>query len=107
MHASLAAGLPLLQAETRRHCKRAFAAAAKALEVVASPLTKLRTQLHLECAKCDADDDALIKVGRIGGSRCGVLPRPALGHYIHVLEGQLNGICVKSCPTRERLPFSV
>jgi hypothetical protein len=64
----MVAGLPLLQSEHRKHCKRAFAAAAKALEVVASPLTKLRAQLHLECAKCEADDDALIKVGLLMAS---------------------------------------
>jgi hypothetical protein len=34
----------------------------QALEVVASPLTRLRVALHLEAAKCDAAEDALIKV---------------------------------------------
>lgn len=56
------AGLILLEPELRRHVKRCFTAAAKALESIASPLHRLRTQLHLECAKCEAADDALIKV---------------------------------------------
>jgi len=57
------AGLPLLQPELRQHVKRPFAAAAKALEVAASPLHRLRAQLHLEIGKCEVADDALIKVG--------------------------------------------
>jgi hypothetical protein len=56
------AGLPLLQPNTRRRVKRCFASAARALEAVASPLGRLRAQLHLELGKCEADDDALVKV---------------------------------------------
>lgn len=59
------AGLPLLQPGTRRYVKRAFAAAAKALQAVSSPLAQLRAQLHLECGKCEAADDSLLKVGLV------------------------------------------
>jgi hypothetical protein len=31
-------------------------------QVIASPLHRLRVQLHLEAAKCDAAEDSLIKV---------------------------------------------
>ncbi|KIY97817.1 flagellar associated protein, partial [Monoraphidium neglectum] len=58
------AGLPLLQPNTRRRVKRCFASAARALEAVASPLGRLRAQLHLELGKCEADDDALVKAAK-------------------------------------------
>jgi hypothetical protein len=32
------------------------------VQVIASPLHRLRVQLHLEAAKCDAAEDSLIKV---------------------------------------------
>lgn len=57
------AGLLLLQPGLRKHVKRAFNAAARALAVAASPLTRLRAALHLEAGKCDAAEEALIKVG--------------------------------------------
>ncbi len=56
------AGLLLLQPGSRRAVKRAFNAAARALAVAASPLTRLRAALHLEAAKCDAAEESLIKV---------------------------------------------
>jgi hypothetical protein len=56
------AGLPLLQPGTRRLVKRAFASAARVLKGAASPLARLRAQLHLELARCEAADDALVKV---------------------------------------------
>ena len=56
----------LLQPTHRQHVKRAFNSAAKALEVVCSPLHRLRVALHLEAAKCDAAEDSLIKVRRAG-----------------------------------------
>lgn len=52
------AGLPLLQHDTRHYVKRAFNAAAAALSAVSSPLTDLRTRLHLEVAKCSLAADA-------------------------------------------------
>lgn len=52
------AGLPLLQHDTRHHAKRAFNAAAAALAAVSSPLSDLRTRLHLEIAKCSLQADA-------------------------------------------------
>lgn len=62
------AGLPLLQHDTRHAVKRAFNVAASALAVVASPLTDLRTRLHLEIAKCNLSADspaaALEEAGR-------------------------------------------
>ncbi|GLI64300.1 hypothetical protein VaNZ11_007525, partial [Volvox africanus] len=58
------AGLLLLQPQLRRHVKRAFNAAARALAVASSPLTRLRAALHLEAAKCDAAEEALIKAGQ-------------------------------------------
>lgn len=64
LHPSIAAhaGLPLLQPELRRHLRSPFATAAKALEVVASPLHRLRVQLHVESAKCEAAEDAPMQV---------------------------------------------
>jgi hypothetical protein len=59
---SLLAGLPLLQPELRQHVKRTFASAAKALDVIASPLHQLRAQLHLEIAKCELADESQLKV---------------------------------------------
>lgn len=59
-----------LQPDWRRHVKRCFNSAARALEVISSPLHRLRVQLHLEAAKCDAAEDSLIKVG--GTARRGV-----------------------------------
>eukprot|EP00200_Dunaliella_tertiolecta_P013666 CAMPEP_0202394750 /NCGR_PEP_ID=MMETSP1127-20130417/93597_1 /ASSEMBLY_ACC=CAM_ASM_000462 /TAXON_ID=3047 /ORGANISM="Dunaliella tertiolecta, Strain CCMP1320" /LENGTH=1471 /DNA_ID=CAMNT_0048997397 /DNA_START=145 /DNA_END=4558 /DNA_ORIENTATION=- len=58
------AGLVLLQPNKRRFVKRAFNSAAKALEVISSPLHRLRVHLHLEVAKCDAGDDSLIKASQ-------------------------------------------
>ncbi len=58
------AGLLLLQPPLRRHVKRAFNAAVRALAVAGSPLTRLRAALHLEAAKCDVAEEALIKVRR-------------------------------------------
>ena len=55
-------GLPLMQPDWRRCNKRTFNSAARALEVISSPLHRLRAQLHLEAAKCDAAEDSLIKV---------------------------------------------
>lgn len=57
-------GLPLLQPDWRTHIKRAFNSAARALEVISSPLHRLRVQLHLEAAKCDAAEDSLIKASQ-------------------------------------------
>lgn len=49
--------LPLLQHNTRHHVARCFTIAAKALRAVDSPLHRLRTQLHLESAKCSLAQD--------------------------------------------------
>lgn len=57
------AGLPLLQPGLSAAVKRPFAAAARALEAAASPLHRLRAQLHLEVGKCEAAEDSQIKVG--------------------------------------------
>ncbi|GFH19940.1 uncharacterized protein HaLaN_16977, partial [Haematococcus lacustris] len=48
----------------RKHVKRAFNSAARALEVIDSPKHRLRVQLHLEAAKCDAAEDSLIKAAQ-------------------------------------------
>ena len=56
------AALPLLQPATRRRAQRALAAAARALEAVAAPAPRLRAPLHLELARCEAADDALLRV---------------------------------------------
>ncbi|GLC40394.1 Cilia- and flagella-associated protein 46, partial [Pleodorina starrii] len=73
------AGLLLLQPPLRRHVKRAFNAAARALAVAASPLTRLRAALHLEAAKCDAAEEALIKAGQEVGKALALdyLPSPS------------------------------
>ena len=66
-----------MQPEWRRHNKRTFNSAARALEVVASPLHRLRAQLHLEAAKCDAAEDSLIKVrGLIARTECREIADP-------------------------------
>jgi hypothetical protein len=57
-------GLPLMQPDWHHHCKRTFNSAARALEVLMSPLHKLRVQLHLEAAKCDVAEDSLIKASQ-------------------------------------------
>ncbi|KAK9813259.1 hypothetical protein WJX72_011566 [[Myrmecia] bisecta] len=54
-------GLPLLQSSTKKLVKRPFAAAAQALAAIASPLHRLRAQLHLEVAKGDMAEDMLAK----------------------------------------------
>eukprot|EP00873_Tetraselmis_striata_P015149 jgi/Tetstr1/435413/TSEL_024322.t1 len=54
-------GLVLLQPNLRVHVKRAFAAAAKALEEIESPLNRLRAALHLEVAKADYLDEVFPK----------------------------------------------
>jgi hypothetical protein len=54
--------MPLMQPDWRRYSKRALNSAARALDVISSPLHRLRAQLHLEAAKCDAAEDSLIKV---------------------------------------------
>lgn len=55
------AGLPLLQPELRHHVKRSFTAAARALDAIASPLHRLRAQLHVETARCEVADESLVK----------------------------------------------
>ncbi|MEW5319069.1 MAG: hypothetical protein WDW38_010242 [Sanguina aurantia] len=80
------ASLLLLQPELRRHVKRAMNAAARALEVIDSPLHRLRAQLHLEAAKCDAMEDSLIKasqeVARAIGLDYPVSPREQAAHQL-------------------------
>lgn len=49
--------LPLLQPNLRHHVARLFTIAAKALRAIDSPLHRLRTQLHLESAKCSLGMD--------------------------------------------------
>jgi hypothetical protein len=70
------AALPLLQPQLRRLAKGPLQAAAKALEALGSPLGRLRAQLHLEAARCEAAEDALVKVGpppcALPGSRGGL-----------------------------------
>lgn len=53
---------PPPQPALRKHVKRAFTTAARALEVAGSPLHRLRAQLHYEVARCEAAEDALVKV---------------------------------------------
>ena len=53
-----------MQPDWRRCNKRTFNSAARALEVISSPLHRLRVQLHLEAAKCDAAEDSLIKASQ-------------------------------------------
>ena len=64
------AGLILLQPQHRRHVKRAFNSAARALEVIGSPLHRLRVALHLEAAKCDAAEDSLLKASQVCVRAC-------------------------------------
>lgn len=45
------AALPLLQKNLREKLKRIFFTAANALSAIQSPMTRLRTQFHLEIAK--------------------------------------------------------
>ncbi|GFR51753.1 hypothetical protein Agub_g14204, partial [Astrephomene gubernaculifera] len=86
------AGLLLLQPPLRRHVKRAFNAAARALAVAASPLTRLRAALHLEAAKCDAAEEALIKAGQEVGKALALdyLPPPAEAAAVPWLQRPLD-----------------
>ena len=54
-------GLPLLQPHLRKHVHRVFSLAAQILADISSPLTKLRSMLHLEVAKCELSSDFLAK----------------------------------------------
>jgi hypothetical protein len=53
--------VPLLQAHLRQNAYRAFQLAAGCLEDIASPLMKLRAQLHFELAKCEEQNDFVVK----------------------------------------------
>lgn len=54
-------GLPLLQPHLRRHLHRLFLTAVTILDDLESPLLQLRSQLHLEVAKCEISSDFLTK----------------------------------------------
>jgi hypothetical protein len=62
--------LPLLQPQHRSQLKPCFAAVAKALESLASPLARMRAALHLELAKAEADGDSFGKVRWNAVSSC-------------------------------------
>lgn len=51
--------LPLMQQNTLAYIKRPLSLAAKALADIRSPLHEIRTQMHLELAKCEISDDLL------------------------------------------------
>lgn len=53
--------IPLLQSHLRQNVYRAFQLAAGCLEEIASPLMKLRAQLHFELAKCEEQNDFVVK----------------------------------------------
>jgi len=54
-------GLPLLQPNLRKLVKTIMYIAAEALENIKSPLTELRTLLHLEMARCELADELIQK----------------------------------------------
>lgn len=53
--------IPLLQPHLRQNVYRAFQLAAECLEEISSPLVKLRAQLHFELAKCEEQNDFVVK----------------------------------------------
>lgn len=53
--------VPLLQPHLRQNVYRAFQLSAGCLEDIASPLVQLRAQLHLELAKCEEQNDFVVK----------------------------------------------
>lgn len=94
------AGLPLLQPNHRHLLKRCFAAVGKALEAICSPLAKLRTALHLEVAKAEADADSFIKVVQNGS--CGVSALLCLGCAVEctkacALQGFAPSVTLRNC----------
>lgn len=54
--------MPLLQQSTRKYARKSLYTAGRALETSKSPLHRLRAQIHFETARCEAADDALLRV---------------------------------------------
>lgn len=90
-------GLPLLQQRHRHLLKPCFAAVAKALEATSSPLAKLRTALHLEVAKAEADGESYSKARTVrpaeSSCQCGACVAYSVVEYLlhrhtcHAFEG--------------------